>query len=93
MNNQEVNFPHLSSFIKRCSKQLQLTRDDLVRATGMCSDMASAVWNGKNIRLSYYIQACRLLFLRSFNPRYKLTPTEFLKGLTEAISKELEEPP
>ena len=43
MNQQEVNFPHLSSFIKRCSKQLQLTRDDLVCATGMCSDMASAV--------------------------------------------------
>ena len=43
MKNQEVNFPHLSSFIKRYSKQLQLTRDDLVRATGMCNDMASAV--------------------------------------------------
>ena len=93
MKNQEEKFPHLSSYLKRCCKRLQLTRDDMVRATGMCNDKASAVWNGKDVRLSYYLQTCRQLFLRSFNPRYKFTPAEFLKGLTEAISKELEKPP
>lgn len=37
------NYPHLSHYLKRCCKQLQLTRDDIVRATGMCNDKASAV--------------------------------------------------
>ena len=43
MKNQEEKFPHLSSYLKRCCKRLQLTRDDMVRATGMCNDKASAV--------------------------------------------------
>ena len=34
---------HLSRFVKQLSKQLHLTRDEIVRATGMCSDKASAV--------------------------------------------------
>ena len=42
MKKQE-EFPHLSSYLKHCSKRLQFTRDDIVRATGMCSDKASAV--------------------------------------------------
>lgn len=37
------NFPHLAAFIRQSSKKLHVTRDELVRATGMCSDKASAV--------------------------------------------------
>ena len=43
MKNQAENFSHLSSYLKHSCKRLQLTRDDIVRATGMCSDKASAV--------------------------------------------------
>lgn len=40
---KEQEFIYLSSYLKHCSKRLQLTRDDIVRATGMCNDKASAV--------------------------------------------------
>lgn len=40
---KQKTYPHLSRFVKQCSKQLQLTRDEIVRTTGMCSDKASAV--------------------------------------------------
>ena len=89
MKNQAENFSHLSSYLKHCCKRLQLTRDDIVRATGMCSDKASAVWNGKDVRLSYYIQVWRLLFKRSFHPRYKFSPIQLLEGLLQAIKQEL----
>ena len=36
-------FTQLSAFIKRSSKLLNLTRDELVRTTGLCNDKASAV--------------------------------------------------
>ena len=38
-----IEFPHLSAWLKRCSKQLHLTRDEIVRNTGMGSKNASAV--------------------------------------------------
>ena len=41
MNNQI--FPHIASFIQCRCKQLHLTRDEIVRATGMGNDKASAV--------------------------------------------------
>ena len=40
---KEQEFIYLSSYLKHCSKRLQLTHDDIVRATGMCNDKASAV--------------------------------------------------
>lgn len=40
---KEKNYPHLSRFVKHSCKQLHVTRDEIVRATGMCSDKASAV--------------------------------------------------
>ena len=40
---KEKEFIHLSSYLKYCCKRLQLTRDEIVRATGMCSDKASAI--------------------------------------------------
>ena len=86
---KEQEFIYLSSYLKHCSKRLQLTRDDIVRATGMCNDKASAVWNGKDVRLSYYIQVLRLLFKRSLHPRYKLSPFQLLEGILQAIEQEL----
>ena len=86
---KEQEFIYLSSYLKHCCKRLQLTRDDIVRATSMCSDKASAVWNGKDVRLSYYIQVWRLLFKRSFHPRYKFSPIQLMEGLLKAIKQEL----
>ena len=40
---KQKTYTHLSRFVKQISKQLHLTRDELVRTTGMCSDKASAV--------------------------------------------------
>ena len=84
------NFPHLAAFIQQSSKKLHVTRDELVRATGMCSNKASAVWNGKDIRLSYYLVVLKLLFLRSDDGRYKLTRRQLIESLIEALQKELE---
>ena len=83
-------FPHLANFMKRSSKQLQLTRDEIVRCTRMGSKHASAVWNGKDIRLSYYLVVLKLLFLRSDDGRYKLTQRQLIESLIEALQKELE---
>ena len=87
---KEFEFPHLSNYLKRCSKQLQLTRDEIVRSTLMGSKHASAVWNGKDIRLSYYIQVLKLLLERSKHPRFKMTEKQLLEGLIEALQQELE---
>ena len=38
-----IEFPHLANYLKRCCKQLQLTRDEIVRCTQMGSKHASAV--------------------------------------------------
>lgn len=43
MKNQEREYPHLSAWIKHTSRLLRLTRDEIVRSTGMCNDKASAV--------------------------------------------------
>lgn len=83
------NFPHLAAFIQQSSKKLHVTRDELVRATGMCSDKASAVWNGKDIRLSYYLAALKLLLKRSENPRYKLSSEQLLESFKQAITQDL----
>ena len=90
MKTQELQFPHLSAWVKRSSQQLHLTRDEIVRRTGMCSDKASAVWNGKDIRLSYYIEVLKLLFHRSDDGRYKLTPQQLKETFLEALQKEIE---
>ena len=79
----------ISAFIKRSSKLLNLTRDELVRTTGLCNDKASAVWNGHDIRLSYYLIVLKLLFERSDNPRYKFTRRQLIESLIEALQKEL----
>ena len=86
---KEFEFPRLADYLKRCCQQFRLTRDEIVRMTGMCSDKASAVWNGKDVRLSYYIQVWRLLFKRSFHPRYKFSPIQLMEGLLKAIEQEL----
>ena len=86
---KQKTYPHLSRFVKQISKQLQLTRDEIVRTTGMCSDKASAVWNGKDIKLSYYLNVWKALYERSKHPRYKLSQEQFLESLLEAIEKEL----
>ena len=83
-------FKFISAFIKRSSKLLNLTRDELVRTTGLCNDKASAVWNGHDIRLSYYLIVLKLLFERSDNPRYKITRRQLLESLIEALQKESE---
>ena len=87
MNNQ--TFPHIASFIQRSCKQLHLTRDEIVRATGMGNDKASAVWNGKDVKLSYYLDVWKALYERSKHPRYKLSQEKLLESLLEAIEKEL----
>ena len=86
---KQKTYPHLSHFVKQCSKQLQLTRDEIVRTTGMCSDKASAVWNGKDVKLSYYLNVWKALYERSKHPRYKLSQEKLLESLLEAIEKEL----
>ena len=86
---KQKTYPHLSRFVKQCSKQLQLTRDEIVRTTGMCSDKASAVWNGKDVKLSYYLDVWKALYERSKQPRYKLSQEKLLESLLEAIEKEL----
>ena len=86
---KKETFPHIAQFIQHSCKKLQLTRDEIVRATGMCNDKATAVWNGKNVRLSYYLEVLKLLLKRSLNPRYKFPPHQFLEGLLEALTKEL----
>jgi len=43
MNNQTFEFAHLANYMQQCCKRLHVTRDEIVRATGMCSDKASAV--------------------------------------------------
>ena len=83
-------FKFISAFMKRSCKLLNLTRDELVRTTGLCNDKASAVWNGKDIRLSYYLVVLKLLFQRSDDERYKLTRRQWIESLIEALQKELE---
>ena len=56
----------------------------------MGSKSASAVWNGQDIRLGYYLIVLKLLFARSDNPRYKLTRKQLLESLVEALLQELE---
>ena len=87
MNNQ--TFPHIASVIQRSCKQLHLTRDEIVRATGMGNDKASAVWNGKDVRISYYLEVLKLLFKRSFNPRYKYPPHRLIEDFLKALQEEL----
>ena len=84
------DFPHLANWFKRSSQLLQLTRDEIVRSTSMGSKHASAVWNGKDIRLSYYLVVLKLLFQRSDNGRYKLTRRQLIESLIEVLQKELE---
>ena len=81
--------PHLSRFVKQASKQLHLTRDEIVRTTGMCNDQVSAVWNGKDVKLSYYLYVWKALHERAKDPRYKLSQDKLLKSLQEALEKEL----
>ena len=82
------HFKFISEFIKRSSKQLNLTRDEIVRSTPMGSKSASAVWNGKDIPIGYYLMVLKLLFDRSDNPRYKIDRRQFLESLMEALQEE-----
>ena len=84
-------FKTLSHFIKRSSKLLGLTRDEIVRSTPMGSKSASAVWNGKDIDLSYYLMVLKLLVDRSYNPRYKYTKRQLVEAFVEALLEELED--
>ena len=86
----DYQFPHLSAWVKRSSQLLRLTRDEIVHSTKMGSRKASDVWNGKDIRLSYYLKVLKLLLNRSDHPRYKLTRRQLLEGLIEALLKELQ---
>ena len=86
---KDYQFPHLSAWVKRSSQLLRLTRDEIVRSSRMCSQKASDVWNGKDIRISYYIKVFKLLFDRSDNPRYKLTRRQMIESLIDALLKEL----
>ena len=86
MKNQ---FIHISNWIIRSSKLLGLTRDEIVRSTPMGSKSASAVWNGKDIPISYYLMVLQLLFNRSDNPRYKLTRRQLIEAMVEALLEEL----
>ena len=87
---KDFEFPRLANYLKRCCQQFRLTRDEIVRMTGMCSDKASAVWNGKDIRLSYYLVVLKLLLERSKQSRFKMTEKQLLESLIEALQKELE---
>ena len=86
---KQKTHPHLSRFVKQASKQLRFPRDEIVRTSGMCNDQVSAVWNGKDIKLSYYLDVWKALYERSKDPRYKLSQEKLLKSLQEAIEKEL----
>ena len=57
----------------------------------MGSNSASGVWNGKDIRLGYYLIVLKILFARSDNPRYKLTRKQLLESLVEALLQELDD--
>lgn len=89
MKNQTQEFAHLSNYLQQCCKRLHVTRDEIVRITGMCNDKASAVWNGKDVRLSYYLSVLKLLLKHSLNPRYKYPPQQLLDGLLHALWDEL----
>ena len=86
---KQKTHPHLSCFVKQASKQLHLTRDEIVRTTGMCNDQVSAVWNGKDVKLCFYLDVWKALHARAKDPRYKLFQEKLLKSLQEAIEKEL----
>lgn len=92
MKKQEQEFVHLANYVQLCCKRLHVTRDEIVRATGMCNDKASAVWNGKNVRIGYYFSTLKLLLIRTLNPRYKFPTKQFLEGLVQAILDELSPP-
>ena len=85
------SFNYLSAFIKRSSQLLQLTRDEIVRSTPMGSKSASAVWNGQDIDLSYYLMVLKLLVKRTKDPRYKYTKRQLVEAFVEAIMQELED--
>ena len=86
---KNYQFPHLSAWVKRSSQLLRLTRDEIVRSAFMCSQKASGVWNGKDVRISYYLVVFKLLFDRSDNPRYKFTRRQLIESLIEALQEEL----
>ena len=85
------DFIFLSDFFIRISKKLNLTRDEIVRSTPMGSKSASAVWNGQDIDLSYYLMVLKLLVKRTKDPRYKYTKRQLVEAFVEAIMEELEE--
>ena len=43
MKKQSLEFVYLSNYLQQCCKRLHVTRDEIVRITGMCNDKASAV--------------------------------------------------
>lgn len=85
MKSQEREFPRLSAWLKRSSKQLHLTRDEIVRSTSMGSRYASAVWNGQNVRISYYLDVLRLLAARADHPRYRFTRRQLIESLVNLL--------
>ena len=91
MKKQEREFPRLSAWLKRCSKQLHLTRDEIVRSTSMGSRHASAVWNGQNVRISYYLEVLYLLYQRADNPRYRFTRRQLIESLVNLLLDELDD--
>ena len=91
MKSQEREFPRLSAWLKRSSKLLHLTRDEIVRSTSMGSRHASAVWNGQNVRISYYIEVLYLLYQRADNPRYRFTRRQLIESLVNLLLDELDD--
>ena len=89
MKNQDIKYPRLGECVRRFSQQLHLTRDEIVRLSGISNNMVSAVWNGKDVKLSYYLDAWKELYRRSQDPRYKFPPDQFLSTLLESLKEEL----
>ena len=85
------NYHFISDFFIRISKKLNLTRDEIVRSTPMGSKSASAVWNGQDIDLSYYLMVLKLLLERTKAPRYKYTKRQLVEAFVEAIMEEIED--
>ena len=84
------DFEFISVFMMRSSKQVNLTRDEIVRSTSMGSKSATSVWLGKDIKISYYFKTLKLLVERTKDPRYKYTKRQLVEAFVEAIMEEVE---
>ena len=85
MKNQDIKYPRLGECVRRFSQQLHLTRDEIVRLSGISNNMVSAVWNGKDVRISYYAMVLKHLIGRTQRPYAKCSTDQLVKEWMEAF--------